>query len=59
MDRLAGGFHHVRPIEHGAARMAMGVQNGQQEIAVCPTDIDDVSGVRKIVMLQSALRGQR
>ena len=49
----------MRLIEHGAARVGIGVQNGQQEIAMSPAHIDDVAGVRKIVMLHGALRGQR
>ena len=49
----------MRLIEHSAAHMRIGVQNGEQETAICPTHVDDVSSAGKIVVLYGALGNQR
>ena len=59
VNRLTCSFQHMRLIEHGAEHIRIDIQNGQQETAICPTYIDDMSSARKIVMLYSALGNQR
>src|SRR5215208_332708 len=59
MNRLMCCFYNLGLIEHGTARVWICVQNGQQQIALCSSHIDDVSDVGKIVMLHCTVSNQR